>query len=138
MALRIHVDIVSAETSIYSGQAERVIIPAQEGELCVLARHAPLLTELKPGLIRLLTNGKLTYEFFVSSGFVEIQPHILTILADTVLRREEFDAAAAKAARYIEAASQEKKHSLDSELALSIALLRVMDELGQVRFKTKI
>lgn len=135
MALRIHVDIVSAESSIYSGQAEQVIIPAQQGELCVLARHAPLLTGLKPGLIRLKTNSKLTYEFFVSSGFVEIQPHVITILADTVLRSEEFDAAAAQAARYLEIAAQEKKHTLDSELALSIALLRVMDELRQSHVK---
>jgi F-type H+-transporting ATPase subunit epsilon len=84
MALRIHVDIVSAESSIYSGQAERVVIPAEQGEICVLARHAPLLTKLKPGLVRMLTNSKLTYEFFVSSGFVEIQPHTVTILADSV------------------------------------------------------
>jgi len=135
MALRIHVDIVSAESSIYSGQAERVIIPAQQGEMCVLARHAPLLTNLKPGLIRLLTGANLTYEFFVSSGYVEIQPHVITILADTVLRSEEFDAAAAKAARYLETFAQEKKHTLDSELALSVALLRVMDHLRQSHVK---
>jgi F-type H+-transporting ATPase subunit epsilon len=135
MALRIHVDIVSAESSIYSGQAERVVIPAEQGEICVLARHAPLLTKLKPGLVRMLTNSKLTYEFFVSSGFVEIQPHTVTILADSVLRSEEFDAAAAKAARYLDASSQERKHALDSELALSIALLRVMDGLRQSRVK---
>ena len=67
MALRIHVDIVSAETSIYSGQAERVIIPAQEGELCVLARHAPLLTELKPGLIVIFLKGEFFLKTFISS-----------------------------------------------------------------------
>jgi F-type H+-transporting ATPase subunit epsilon len=131
MALRVHVDIVSAESLVYSGQAERVVIPARAGEICVLARHAPLLTNLKPGLIRLMTAAKVTSEFFVSSGYVEIQPHVITVLADTVLRSEEFDAAAARAARYLETAVQEKRHNLDSELALSIALLRIMDDLRQ-------
>jgi len=135
MALRIHIDIVSAESSIFSGQAERVIIPAIQGEICALARHAPLLTSLKPGLVQLMTDSKVTYEFFVSSGFVEIQPHTITILADTVLRSDEFDAAAARAARYLETAVQDKKHKLDSELALSIALLRVMDQLRQSHIK---
>lgn len=135
MALRTHVDIVSAESLIYSGQAERVIIPAQEGGICVLARHAPLITNLKPGLVSLIMNDKVTYEFFVSSGFVEVQPHVVTILADTVLRSDEFDAAAARAARYLEAAVSESKHVLDDELALSIALLRVMDDLRQSRVK---
>lgn len=137
MALRIHVDIVSAESAIYSGQADQVIIPAAQGEICALARHAPLLTRLKAGLIRLKLDARTTYEFFVSSGFVEIQPHVITILADTVLRSEEFDEAAAQAARYVEQAGQVQKPNFDSELALSIALLRVVDELRQSRINSK-
>lgn len=137
MAIRVHVDIVSAESLIYAGQADQVILPAAEGEICALARHAPLLTRLKPGLIRLMLDARITYEFFVSSGFVEIQPHIITVLADTVLRSDEFDAAAAKAARYVEEAVESEKRNLDSELALSIALLRVLDELRQSRVKSR-
>lgn len=129
MAIRFHVDIVSAESSIYSGQADQLMVPTQMGELGIHARHAPLFAVLKPGLVRTLLDGIERHVDFVSSGFLEVQPHIVTILADTVIRSGEFDEAAARAARYLAKEGEViHKRSIDSELALQIALLRALDE----------
>jgi len=133
MAIRFHVDIVSAESLIYSGQADQLMVPTVMGELGIHGRHAPLFSILKPGLVRTLLDGKEKHVDFVSSGFLEVQPHVVTILADTVIRSDEFDKAAAQAARYL--AKQGKmthKRSIDSELALQIALYRTLDEARQV------
>ena len=88
MAMTIHVDIVSAEESIYSGLVEAVIASAQEGEVGIYPRHAPLLTRLKAGEVRLLKDGK-EEQFYISGGILEVQPHIVTILADTALRDDD-------------------------------------------------
>lgn len=129
MAIRFHVDIVSAESLIYSGQADQLIVPTLMGELGIHARHAPLLSILKPGMVRVLLDNKERHVDFISSGFIEVQPHIVTILADMAIRSEEFDAAAADAARYLDKESSSKaKRSIDSELALQIALYRTLEE----------
>src|SRR4030067_2304061 len=93
-----HLDIVSAEALIYSGPATKVVLPAEDGEICVLARHAPLLTRLRPGLVRLANEFEVEQTFFISSGFVEVQPHMVTVLADTVMRTRDLDEAAARTA----------------------------------------
>ena len=91
MTMTIHVDIVSAETELYSGLAEMVFAPAIMGEVGIAPRHAPLVTRLKPGEVRLqLPEGK-EESFFVSGGILEIQPHVVTILSDSASRTEDLD-----------------------------------------------
>lgn len=130
MAIRFHIDIVSAESLIYTGQADQLMVPTVMGELGIHGRHAPLLSILKPGLVRILLDGHERHVNFVSSGYLEVQPHVVTILADTVIRSEEFDAAAASAARYLASETEiRQKRSIDSELALQIALYRTLEEV---------
>jgi F-type H+-transporting ATPase subunit epsilon len=98
MAL-IHVDIVSAEGEIFSGEAEMVFAPAKMGEVGIAPRHAPLLTDLKPGAVRVQTPGGEELFFYVTGGVLEVQPHLVTVLADSALHAEELDEAAALQAR---------------------------------------
>ncbi|MEO8467805.1 MAG: F0F1 ATP synthase subunit epsilon [Gammaproteobacteria bacterium] len=94
----IHVEIVSAEGAIFSGDAERVFAPAGAGEIGIAPRHAPLLTTLKPGSIRVLTaEGEKV--FYVTGGVLEVQPHLVSVLADSALHAEQLDEAEALAAR---------------------------------------
>ena len=95
----IHVDIVSAEGEIYSGTAAMVYAPAKMGEVGIAPRHAPLLTVLKPGEVRVEDTEGKEHFFYVTGGMLEIQPHLVTVLADTALRGEQLDEAAALAAR---------------------------------------
>jgi len=130
MALRFHIDIVSSESLIFSGQSDQTFVPTQMGELGIYARHAPLIAYLKPGILRIMLDNKVKNTLFVSSGFIEVQPHVVTILADTVVRSEEFDEAAAKAARYIEKHNGEiSKRTIDSELAVQISIYRTIKEI---------
>ena len=94
----IHVEIVSAEGAIFSGDAERVLAPARAGEIGIAPRHAPLLTTLKPGSIRVLTaDGEKV--FYVTGGVLEVQPHLVSVLADSALHADQLDEAEALAAR---------------------------------------
>ena len=135
MPLTTHLDIVSAEALIYSGPATKVVLPAETGELCVLARHAPLLTKLRPGLVRLANEFEAEQSFFISSGFVEVQPHIVTVLADTVMRTRDLDEEAARTAmeRTQKAiAAQPSAADYDklmAELRMELALLRAIDQM---------
>jgi F-type H+-transporting ATPase subunit epsilon len=95
----IHVDIVSAEGEIYSGDAAMVFAPARMGELGIAPRHAPLLTALKPGEVRVEDPEGKEHFFYITGGMLEIQPHLVTVLADTALRGDQLDEAAALAAR---------------------------------------
>jgi F-type H+-transporting ATPase subunit epsilon len=135
MPLTTHLDIVSGEALIYSGPATKVVLPAEDGEICVLARHAPLLTRLRPGLVRLANEFEVEQTFFISSGFVEIQPHVVTVLADTVTRTKDLDEEAARTAMartqkaiaaHPSAADYDK---LMTELRMELALLRAIDQL---------
>lgn len=128
MALRIHVDVVSAERLIFTGQAEQLYIRGELGELGIFPRHSPLMTSIRPGLLRLVLSDEQQESFFVSSGYLEVQPHVVTVLADTVIRSDELDHAAANAAREIEQ-YQGKKMQFDKELALNIALIRALEEV---------
>ena len=96
--MTIHVDIVSAEESIFSGLAEMVYAPGELGELGIAPRHAPLVTRLKPGEVRLDT-GKEELDFFISGGILEVQPHVVTVLADTAIRADDLDEAKALEAK---------------------------------------
>jgi len=95
----IKVDIVSAEGEIHSGDALMVFAPAQMGEVGIAPRHAPLLTALKPGEVRVQTEDGKEEHFYITGGMLEIQPHSVTILADTALRGDQLDEAAALAAQ---------------------------------------
>ncbi|WP_316367295.1 F0F1 ATP synthase subunit epsilon [Candidatus Thiodiazotropha sp. CDECU1] len=100
MAMTIHVDIVSAEGEIFSGLAEMVYAPAIMGEVGIAPRHTPLVTQLKPGEVRVDTgNSKEMQHFYVSGGILEIQPHVVTVLADTAIRAADLDEAAAQEAK---------------------------------------
>jgi len=123
-----HVDVVSAERLIFAGQAEQLHIRGELGELGIFPRHAPLMTSIRPGLLRLILPENKQESFFVSSGYLEVQPHIVTVLADTVIRSDELDHAAANAAREIEQ-YQGKKMQFNKELALNIALIRALEEV---------
>jgi F-type H+-transporting ATPase subunit epsilon len=99
MASTIHVDIVSAEAEIFSGEAEMLFAPAVEGEVGVAPRHTPLLTFLKPGEVRVRHPGGEEEAFYVSGGMLEIQPHVVTVLSDTAMRAHDLDEAAALEAK---------------------------------------
>lgn len=95
-----HLDVVSAEGELYSDDAHMVFVAAQMGEMGIAARHAPLLTRIKPGPLRIQHNGNRNEEsFFVSGGILEVQPQLVTVLADTAERAEELDRAAAEEAK---------------------------------------
>ena len=129
--LRVHVDIVSAEEQIFSGEAEFAVFPGEVGELGIFPRHAPLLTQIRPGTVRLKIPDSLAFEvFYVSGGILEVQPTLITLLADTAVRADSLDEAeAAKAKQRVDEAR--RTHSanvgyagVEAELAQSIAQLQ--------------
>src|SRR6202171_6413992 len=92
MANTIHVDVVSAEEQIFSGEAEFVVLPGVEGELGIFPRHTPLFTQIKPGAVRIKIPGQAQEGLvFVQGGFLEVQPHKVTVLADTAIRAHDLD-----------------------------------------------
>lgn len=95
MAMTIHIDIVSAEAEIFSGTANMVFAPAEMGEVGIAPRHTAMLTRLKPGEVRVQTEGQDEQVFYVSGGILEVQPHLITVLADTALRARDLDEAEA-------------------------------------------
>lgn len=134
MAMTLHVDIVSAEAEIFSGPAEMVFAPAEMGEVGIAARHAPLLTRLKAGEVR-VKNGDDEQFFYVSGGMLEIQPHVVTVLADTALRARDIDEAKAlESKQRAEQAMLDHKDDFDyakaqTELAQAIAQLHTIQDL---------
>jgi F-type H+-transporting ATPase subunit epsilon len=96
---QLHVDIVAAEGEIHHGEAVMVFAPAEMGEVGIAPRHAPLLTRLKPGTVRVKTPDGQELTFFVGGGILEVQPHLVTVLADTALRAKDADEAAAQKAK---------------------------------------
>ena len=138
MAMTMHVDIVSAETELFSGVAEVVVAPAVMGEVGIYPRHAPLLTRLKAGEVRLLKDGK-EEQFYISGGILEVQPHIVTILADTALRADDVnEAAALEAKASAEKALNDKSAKLDFaeaqvQLAEAMAQLRAIERARKTR-----
>ena len=94
-----HVDIVSAEGEIFAGEASMVFAPAKMGEVGIAPRHAPLLTDLRPGEVRVQDNEGKERTFYVTGGILEIQPHLVTVLADSALAADQLDEDVALAAR---------------------------------------
>jgi F-type H+-transporting ATPase subunit epsilon len=94
-----HVDVVSAEEAIFGGDAEFVVLPGEAGELGIYPRHAPLITRIKPGVVRIRVPGRSDEEqIFVAGGILEVQPHVVTVLADTAIRGRDLDEAKANEA----------------------------------------
>jgi F-type H+-transporting ATPase subunit epsilon len=139
MANTIHVDIVSAEGQIFAGAATMVFAPGSQGELGIAPRHAPLLTTLTAGEVRVQTEGQEEQSFYVGGGALEIQPHAVTILADTAARARDLDEAAALAAKQrAEAAMRERSDKVEiaeaqMELARAMAQLRAIERLRKRR-----
>ncbi len=135
MAMTIHVDIVSAEQAIFSGQAEAVFASAVEGEVGIYPRHTPLLTRLKPGEVRVLKSNGEEEQYYVSGGMLEVQPHVVTVLADTASRAADVDEAAALQAKAdAERALSDKSAKKDlaeaqRELAEAVAQLRAIERM---------
>ncbi len=135
MTMTVHVDIVSAEKEIYSGLAEMVFAPAELGELGISPRHAPLITKLNAGEVRVKVSDNESYPFYISGGILEIQPHLVTILADTAIRAKDIDEAAALDAKAkAEEALTDKSGKIDyataqSQLLQAVMQLRTLDRL---------
>jgi len=135
----LQVDIVSAEGEIFSGPAKMVFAPASQGEVGIAPRHAPLLTLLKAGEVRVQTPDGQEQFFFVGGGALEVQPRHVTVLADTALRAKDIDEAAALAAKQrAEEALKDKAGSIDqaealAELARAAAQLKVLARLRKIR-----
>jgi F-type H+-transporting ATPase subunit epsilon len=138
MAKTIHVDIVSAEGEIFSGPAEMVFVPAREGELGIAPRHAPLLTLIKAGEVR-VKNAEGEQSVFVGGGALEVQPGRVTVLADTAIRAKDLDEAAAMAAKQraeeVLAGKIDKIEQAEAlaELARAAAQLKLLEKLRKIK-----
>lgn len=139
MSLRVHVDVVSAEESIFSGETDFAVFPGEAGELGIYPRHAPLLTRIKPGTVRLKVPDQDDYVMvYVSGGLLEVQPNVITVLADTAIRAHDLDEAKAlEAKRHAEEALKNRASEMDyataeAELAQAIAQLQAIERLRKV------
>lgn len=139
MASTIHCDIVSAESEIYSGDATMVIVPGEQGDLGVTPKHAPLLTRLRAGEVRVQTPDGGEEHFYVSGGLLEIQPHVVTVLSDTASRAADVDEAAA-----LEAKAAAERALADQTAGMEVAevqaqLAQAMAQLAALeRFRKKL
>ena len=137
MAMTLHVDIVSAEAEIFSGTATMVFAPAEMGEVGITPRHAPLLTRLKAGEVRVRTQEGEDLSFFVSGGMLEVLPHVVTVLSDTAIRADDLDEAQAlEAKERAEKMLADKSADIDyakaqAELAQSMAQLAAIKKLRE-------
>mgnify|MGYP003150226804 FL=1 len=135
MASTIHVDIVSAEAEIHSGEATMVVVTGEEGELGIAPRHAPLLTRIKPGQVRVMLPEGGEEFYYVSGGLLEVQPHVVTVLADTAARAADLDEAAAlRAKEDAERALADRSADMEmaeaqAKLAEAVAQLAALERL---------
>lgn len=139
MANTIHVDVVSAEEQIYSGEAEFVVLPGIEGELGVYPRHTPLFTQIRPGAVRIKVADKAEEEFvFVQGGFLEVQPNRVTVLADTAIRAHDLDEARALDAKKQAEEAMVNKGSAENMAAAQAELSAALAQLEAIRkFKNR-
>ena len=140
MAQTMQVDVVSAEEQIFSGAAEFVVLPGEMGELGVYPRHAPLITRIKPGTVRIRVPGQADEELiFVAGGILEVQPTMVTVLADTAIRGHDLDEAKAiEAQKKVEemrrsARSAQEIATVEGELAMLAAQLAAIRKLRSKR-----
>jgi F-type H+-transporting ATPase subunit epsilon len=136
MTIRVHVDVVSAEELIFSGETDFAVFPGEAGELGIYPRHTPLLTRIRPGTVRLKVPDRDEYELvYVSGGMLEVQPNLITMLADTAIRAHDLDEAKAiEAKRRAEEAMKDRSSdvgyaSAEAELAQAVAQLQAIKKL---------
>lgn len=136
MAMTVHCDVVSAEESIFSGLVEMAVFPGEAGELGIMPHHTPLLTRIKPGTVRLKVAGQEEFELvYVSGGMLEVQPDMITVLADTAIRAHDLDEAKAlEAKKRAEEALANRQAEMDyaaaeAELAQAVAQLQAIARL---------
>ena len=131
----IHVDVVSAEEAIFSGEAKFVALPGEAGELGIYPKHAPLITRIKPGAVRILKSDDTEEFVFVAGGILEIQPNVITVLADTAIRGHDLDEAkASEALKAAQEARANAKNEIDfakatSEFAIMAAQIAAIRKL---------
>ncbi|CAM8398247.1 AtpC F0F1-type ATP synthase, epsilon subunit (mitochondrial delta subunit) [Candidatus Methylopumilus universalis] len=138
MVATVHIDVVSAEESIFSGEAEFIAAPAQMGEVGIYPHHAPMITSIKPGALRIkLANKNEEQLIYISGGILEVQPGVVTVLADTAIRGHDLDEAQANAAKKAaEEAMKNRSSDVDyakaqAELAEAIAQIQAIQKLRQ-------
>jgi F-type H+-transporting ATPase subunit epsilon len=139
MAMTVHVDVVSAEQSIYSGLVEFIAVPAEMGELGIYPRHAPLIARLKPGSVRMKVPDRVEEELvYVSGGILEVQPGVVTILSDTAIRGHDLDETKAMEAKQrAEEALRNRAAAMDyakaqAELAEAVAQLQAIQKIRRL------
>jgi F-type H+-transporting ATPase subunit epsilon len=134
----IHVDVVSAEESIFSGEAEFVALPGEAGELGIYPRHAPLITRIKPGVVRIRTVGGEEERVFVAGGILEVQPRVVTVLADTAVRGRDLDEVkASEALKRAEEAHRNARDKLEiAKVEAEIAVLTAQ-RLAAILYKNQ-
>lgn len=130
MAMTVHCDIVSAEEKIFSGLVSMIVATASEGEIGITYGHAPLLTGLEPGPIRLLKQDGVEAIYYVSGGFLEVQPNHVTVLADTALRESDMDEAAALKAKE---AAEKHMTNASGDFNYSAAAVQLAEASAQLR-----
>jgi F-type H+-transporting ATPase subunit epsilon len=136
MATTIRVDVVSAEESIFAGEAEFVALPGEAGELGIYPRHTPLITRIKPGVVRIKVPGKADDEqIFVAGGILEVQPHVVTVLADTAIRGKDLDEAKAREALQ---RAEEARRNANSDMEIAKAEAELSSMAAQIAAIRKI
>ena len=134
MANTIHVDVVSAEESIYSGEAEFVVLPGIMGELGVYPKHTPLITQIKPGEVRIKVPGQAEEQIvFVQGGYLEIQPDVVTVLSDTAIRAKDLDEVKALRAKQAAEEAMQNKASKEDIARAEGELAGAMAQLAAIR-----
>lgn len=135
MAMTMHVNIVSAENEIYSGTVTEVYAPAEAGEVGIMPRHTQMLSTLKPGVVRVVTQEGTEESFYVSGGILEVQPHVVTVLSDTALRAADInESAALEAKTRAESAMKDRASDMDyakakSELIEAVAQIEALKKI---------
>ncbi|AUN96189.1 F0F1 ATP synthase subunit epsilon [Pseudazoarcus pumilus] len=131
MAMTVHVDVVSAEEQLFSGLAEFVVLPGEAGELGILPGHMPLLTRIRPGAVRVKLADKDEEELiFVAGGLLEVQPGLVTVLADTAIRGADLDEAKALEAKRL---AEEALHDRGAQIDYAKAQAELMEAIAQIQ-----
>jgi F-type H+-transporting ATPase subunit epsilon len=130
MAMTVHCDIVSAEERIFSGRVNMIIVSGAVGDLGITPGHAPLLTQLKPGPIRLMLDNGEEEIFYASGGFLEVQPGLVTVLSDTTLRGDDVDETAALEAKKL---AEQAMSDQNSEINYAMASIQFAEAVAQLR-----
>ncbi len=136
MAMTTHLDVVSAETEIFSGRVETIQVSGSEGELGIHPGHAPLITRLQPGMVRVVKQHGEEELIYVAGGILEVQPGTVTVLADTAIRAEDLDEAAAEEAK--KHAEEKLAHSSGDDFNYAGAAIELAEAIAQLRLIQKL